>query len=87
MPLGGSAVVTVAAMAMTVAVVAAMATREGAWPEGCEGVRRRSEGAQWGARLRTQAAAQCRDLVRWCFRMSQARGPSLPWCLRIGTDG
>ena len=68
--LGGSVVVTMAAMAMTVAVVVAMATREGAWPKGCEWVCRRGKGAQWGTRLRTQAAGQCWDLVRWCFRIS-----------------
>jgi len=46
--------------------------------EGARGECGWSEGVQWGMQLRTQAAVQRLDLLRLCFRLSQADSSNLP---------
>ena len=44
----------------------------GRMAEGAQGERRWSKGVHWGVRLRAQEAVRRWDLLRWCFRLSQA---------------
>jgi hypothetical protein len=60
---------------------------KGHMAEGARGVSGRGERVRWGARLRTQAAAHSRNLLRWRPRLSHDQGSSLLWYLWINADG